>query len=500
MNFFQYFTYVQAGASALRDIRGDTVMDPLTRANSGDAVMATFSLCCMIGRDEAGASGGKQSFLQSHTHVPNLIAEIFTAALDGGIGPAYERMLKLWGYGFSWFRIPQITNALRVLSLSEANKGLLIANKNILPLILRVLRSFANNSPPCTKEVSMGVGMGYTIASVGGGGRDLPSASDALETLVQLAFFYESDEDLKNKFLIPELGVESLLVIISELPATFELSVASKGLALGLYRRLVPPKVVAMPPPSIVAPGSSPIKSKKHVMISYAWGYKKDYVLKFVSKLRGLGYDVWRDEDGSNIHGKLAGDIDESMAQAIDKAHTVIVFVSTSYKDSANCRAEASYCKLRRKTGLNVKFVMLDQNYTTVSTNTVDGWLGIMIGLDLWSAMWDEKMIDGTVSSFAKDITESQGVKADTSIVESIAEKTVVAASPAGPAPRDLAKAWTCLQSSNSENVKKLLVEYDVSCAQVLDDLETDELMILANELGKATKRGFLKALNLKDL
>jgi hypothetical protein len=38
-----------------------------------------------------------------------------------------------------------------------------------------------------------------------------------------------------------------------------------------------------------------------------------------------------------------------------------------------------------KKQKLNIIYVMLDKNYTTVSTpNCVDGWLGIMLGDALW--------------------------------------------------------------------------------------------------------------------
>ena len=67
-------------------------------------------------------------------------------------------------------------------------------------------------------------------------------------------------------------------------------------------------------------------------MLSYAWGAKKDLVVGLAVALRGLGFDVWRDEEGSEIVPSMSGDTDERMAQAIESSHTVIVCVSPQYK------------------------------------------------------------------------------------------------------------------------------------------------------------------------
>ena len=71
---------------------------------------------------------------------------------------------------------------------------------------------------------------------------------------------------------------------------------------------------------------------RQHVMISYAWGAKKELVVGMAVALRSLGYDVWRDEEGSEIVPSMSGDTDERMAQAIESSHTVIVCVSPQYK------------------------------------------------------------------------------------------------------------------------------------------------------------------------
>ena len=72
---------------------------------------------------------------------------------------------------------------------------------------------------------------------------------------------------------------------------------------------LAQPEITAAPSSS----GGSGVR--KHVMISYAWGAKKELVVAFTAELRSLGYEVWRDEEGSTLVPSMSGDTDERMAQ-----------------------------------------------------------------------------------------------------------------------------------------------------------------------------------------
>jgi GTPase SAR1 family protein len=137
-----------------------------------------------------------------------------------------------------------------------------------------------------------------------------------------------------------------------------------------------------------------------HIMFSYCWGYKKDHVVAMEKKLREKGYDIWRDENGSSIVPPLAGDTDESMARAVEKSSLIIVFVSKAYFSSVNCKIEAQYCRQKRKPLL---FVMLDENYhTSSSPEAVEGWLGLLIGTQLWYALWNvDQQLESTSSAIA---------------------------------------------------------------------------------------------------
>jgi hypothetical protein len=131
----------------------------------------------------------------------------------------------------------------------------------------------------------------------------------------------------------------------------------------------------------------------KHVMVSYSWSPKArpELVVQLTKSLSDLGYEVWRDVNGSALVPPMSGSTDDRMAEAIECSHTVIVCVSKEYKVSGNCRSEANYAnQLRKKGKVNILYVMMQEGYTTVSEpDSVDGYLGLMIGASLWYPLWN---------------------------------------------------------------------------------------------------------------
>lgn len=96
------------------------------------------------------------------------------------------------------------------------------------------------------------------------------------------------------------------------------------------------------------------------------------------------------------------------MADAVDAASCVIVFVSRAYKESANCRAEAEYAHGSVRDGLQMLHAMCEQDYTTVSNERVTGWLGFLIGQHLWYAAWSDP---ATAAQGIAQKLNSSGVK-----------------------------------------------------------------------------------------
>ena len=141
-------------------------------------------------------------------------------------------------------------------------------------------------------------------------------------------------------------------------------------------------------------------------MMSYCWNKesKPEHVKALTSYLREThGFDVWRDEDGSSVCGKMAGATDEKMAEAVSMSHTVVVCVSRPYPDRPNCKQEAEYARSLEKDGkLNMVYVMMQEEFTTVSKpDSVQGWLRMYMGSKLWYPLWDAGQVQSTGDALA---------------------------------------------------------------------------------------------------
>lgn len=246
---------------------------------------------------------------------------------------------------------------------------------------------------PLTKVLAAFVEGKSAECAAGGGIKDVPAAIHAMEALLELSFLVETDTELKQ--LIP--GHKNLQNLLERFvkSSRSDVSASAKRTATSFLRRFEPAQVRA------------PVKTKKkHIMISYCWA-NKPIAVEFSRVLRAMGYEIWRDEEGSSLVAPMGGDTDAAMAAAIDNSATLLVLVSEKYKDSVNCRYEASYANTLRKKGkLNILFAMCQPDYTTVSETPVEGWLAFMIGADLWYGAFAPEQVAGAVSQFQRHLPE----------------------------------------------------------------------------------------------
>jgi hypothetical protein len=148
-----------------------------------------------------------------------------------------------------------------------------------------------------------------------------------------------------------------------------------------------------------------PDGKQQHIMISYSWAQGKDFVVQVSSGLRKCGFEVWRDEEGSQLVRKMMGSSMEIMATAIEHADVVVIFVSRAYRDSYNCKLEGKYAQVRERAGLTkILFVMMEEDFTPQANGGVDGWLGMLIGDNIWYPGWDPGKSNETVSELTKAI------------------------------------------------------------------------------------------------
>ncbi|XP_072048271.1 uncharacterized protein [Amphiura filiformis] len=106
-----------------------------------------------------------------------------------------------------------------------------------------------------------------------------------------------------------------------------------------------------------------------HVMISYSWGAEEDHypcqqrMIKLRDELIAGGYRVWMDLD------EMAGNMDDRMSEAVEKAYAILICVSEKYQKSANCKKEAQYAFFLKRPIIILKY----------DDHTPDGWLGLQI-------------------------------------------------------------------------------------------------------------------------
>mmetsp|Transcript_12712 Transcript_12712/g.17341 ORF Transcript_12712/g.17341 Transcript_12712/m.17341 type:complete len:618 (+) Transcript_12712:226-2079(+) len=368
--------------SAARDLfvaGGVEIISPLLDGGGVDGIKAAIILSFLLGKEES--RGTQLSLLESKPQLTDLLESIFNNTVNGLGGDGYE---------FGNFDLVVIVAAIASMAVSDNNKAILSQRPTILLCLFQVLSLFLDDSPPIPYR---GTGNSY---GVGGGGQDIESAESAIESLQLLSFVYENDSDLRQHY--KEIGVD-VLFSMKRIMTHPKLSNNAKQGAQYLRNRL---EEKTVPLPTVETAIPSVVEHKKHLMLSYAWGCKKELVISLQEKLTSFGVEVWRDETGSSLLSKMQGATDDIMAKAIELSHTVVVCVSPHYKASANCRQEGKYTNAMYKKGmLNIIYVMMDGDYY----KSVDGWLGIMLGDSLWYPLWDAQNVIQTASDIAANVT-----------------------------------------------------------------------------------------------
>ena len=218
-----YISAYPEAAMSLKSAGALDVLTPLLALKGVEAIKAALIVTFLAGKDES--SSQKFALLQAHPHLTDILVDLMEAQLSGGTGAAYDRMINL-GYDFAWYPINLVVRGILALSISDANKGVMVATR-ILSLLVQLLRRFCDNAPPVVQEYK--VGNSTVLAIVGGGGDDIAAATAAIETIVQLTFFFDSNTELIQQFITPKSGVEKLFGDLLELSASRQLDRDAKG-------------------------------------------------------------------------------------------------------------------------------------------------------------------------------------------------------------------------------------------------------------------------------
>ena len=407
--FLTSFSTLPDGRKSLRDLNPKDYFVGLLQSGEKESMNAAMILSNLYGNEERNR-GTTSSLLESYPKVFKLIVNFFVACMhyDSDLPEVIE--YKNLGCAYGVLKLRDVTATFVSLSRSDTNKKIMLNHNSLMRYILEAMDLYIFNQPQCSAVY------GDFQSRCGGGGEDHDTITNLLELIFQFSLFYELDR-IQKDFNRPEYRLIERMNQLLDLPADrrSHFPYEARQSALQIVYRLTPQRsepvaVLPAPSPSKSMPSSSVRRKAQHIMLSYAWGFRKENVVAFANHFRSLGYDVWRDEDGSSIVDPLAGDIVDKMAEAIQHSYAVVIFVSKAYKESANCQAEAKYARSRVPTqGLKLFFVMLDEQYHTRSMpEVVDGWLGFLIGTEMWYPLWDiYSQLDSTAQGIAEKIGDN---------------------------------------------------------------------------------------------
>jgi hypothetical protein len=275
---------VRSLATAFRFILELEVPLPIIEEVGWNTRMAVLPLIAKIyGRDEAG---GMFSFSQADADIfVDVLGELFAAKNAGkghGLNPKWNSQCIL------------------NLSISDANKLHLMANRDFVPFLLESIRLAPEHhrNTDGTSDRLKGV-----------------CQRDFAECLEQLALHGPSRELL--------LRDPDVVVALGEL--------AERGYSDLAKRQARAALAVLHDRTPAAAPAREGDSAMHHVMISYNWDHQP--VIKRINAgLKLRGYNVWIDVE------QMKGSTIDAMSEAIDNAAVFLCGVSLAYKESANCR------------------------------------------------------------------------------------------------------------------------------------------------------------------
>lgn len=167
------------------------------------------------------------------------------------------------------------------------------------------------------------------------------------------------------------------------------------------------------------------------VFLSHDWGIDElgrdnHRRVSIINKeLKRMGYKTWFDED------RLCGDIDDQIAEGIEKTECVIVFMTKNYHNKVNgkiandnCKLEFSHAKRKKTSGKMLAVVM---EPCMVKAKEWDGQVGMYLGgkmyINMSKDVKDETYLRNQMKDLEKEL-QSMGIKPMNNTTENMIEKS----------------------------------------------------------------------------
>jgi hypothetical protein len=396
----------------------------------------------IYGPEEADEKGRKKALLEMYPEIFYDLCDVMNCILNYNVEKGEIKMMMKKGFVYGGISLSDVVIALKNLMISDENKQI-IRNKcsRLLVLSFQGIKLFLENAGEC-KGMNPGEAF-YELG--GGGGKDHLTLESLLELLLQFSFIFENDKELQNAFsslsLSPSSAASSpsssasydlkkMLEELLSLPNDRNVSPSSKQFARFLLTKLDSSKkrggIVGGIGDFFNGNNSSNINSAKHIMLSYCSSSsssltEKELVIDFGKQLKEMGYDVWRDEEGSSLMPSLLPENIDHISHVIDKSYAIIIFLSSEYKENALCRMEGNLAYMKAMNSSNSSppqliYVMMNEHYTTRShPRQIDGWLTNLITNDsTWYPLWNKDFLDSTLLSIVDELGNNGKVTLNT--------------------------------------------------------------------------------------
>jgi hypothetical protein len=530
LNFFTWYSRSAIAAKIVREVVGSSkfFLELLTH-DKKEGIQATIIAANIYGKEEKNQF--TNFLLESNKGILPFLLDVLEILLNSSNPLNTERraiLESLQTRGFDYFGIlvKDIASALRNLSISDGNKNIMISYSNrLFALISQTIKLYIDNSEVCKVIQDNGV-----RCTLGGGGKDYESVETLLEVLLQLSFQFDEDKHasvtMTDAFIVKDcFNIQELLEELLKIANDRSLPFSAKSFATTLLNRLKSAGNTVKEETSQPKASSEANKERpaRHIMLSYSWSANKPLVVSLGNKLKEMGYDIWRDEEGSSILPSMSGDVTDMMAEAIQLSHMMIIFVSPEYKESTNCRSEANYARSRSLShNLKLVYVMVNEGYHTRSSpRSVDGWLGFMVGSELWYSLWHSNQVDSTARSLESLIGDFGKRSQNASFASSIVRGPTIAVESSSPSkndqlspkrddfkkqkstpsgPCDYETAWSCLEGKKWICPKAFPIFLEELCIEDIADFKNLELKmieVLAGLLKPTQEAKFRKAMNI---
>jgi hypothetical protein len=152
-NLLMSFCRFPEAAAAVRVANGVELMTALLSSACIERLKAAFILSFLVGKEEAASLASSGSLLQAYPDLIKMLIDVFTNTLASKGGD---------GYKLGNFEVHSIVGAILALSISDANKAVIV-DAPLLPLLIRVLVMYRDDEP----AIKLSYGGGKDVDSAG---------------------------------------------------------------------------------------------------------------------------------------------------------------------------------------------------------------------------------------------------------------------------------------------------------------------------------------------